>query len=101
MSLNSTAERNIRFGSIITTYRCNAKCNMCNIWRHPTRPASEAGIDVLAKLPKMNAVNLTGGEAFLRADLDELISVLKTKARRIVISSNGSLVNRTIRLFEK
>ncbi|MGC2300158.1 MAG: radical SAM protein [Acidobacteriaceae bacterium] len=96
-----TGERRINFGSIISTYRCNAKCNMCNIWRHPTTPASEAGADVLEKLPQMNGVNLTGGEPFLRADLDNVVSILKTKARRIVISSNGWLVDRTIRLFEK
>ena len=22
--------------SIITTYRCNSKCFMCNIWKYPT-----------------------------------------------------------------
>jgi Fe-coproporphyrin III synthase len=96
-----TGGRRIRFGSIISTYRCNAKCNMCNIWRHPSRPDSEIGADVLAKLPQMTSVNLTGGEAFLRSDLDDLIQVLKTKAKRIVISSNGWFVDRTIRLFEK
>lgn len=100
-SLRSTGERRIRFGSIITTYRCNAKCNMCSIWHYPTKPTEEIGVQILEKLPQMDAVNLTGGEAFLRADLDDIISLLKTKARRIVISSNGSMVNRTLRLFEK
>jgi len=96
-----TGERRIHFGSIISTYRCNAKCNMCNIWRFPTRPAEEVGVEVYEKLPQMDALNLTGGEAFLRSDLDEIVTVLKTKARRIVISSNGWFVNRTVRLFEK
>ncbi len=96
-----TGERRIHFGSIISTYRCNAKCNMCNIWRFPTRPDEEIGVEVYEKLPQMNSLNLTGGEAFLRSDLDEIVTVLKTKARRIVISSNGWFVNRTLRLFEK
>lgn len=96
-----TGERRLHFGSIISTYRCNAKCNMCNIWRFPTRPAEEIGVEVYEKLPQMDALNLTGGEAFLRSDLDEIVTVLKTKARRIVISSNGWFVNRTVRLFEK
>lgn len=97
----STADRRIRFGSIITTYRCNAKCNMCSIWKYPTRPAEEVGVEVYEKLPQMDFVNITGGEPFLRSDLDQIVSVLKTKAPRIVISSNGWWVDRTIRLFEK
>lgn len=100
-ALPTTGERRITFGSIITSYRCNAKCNMCSIWRHPTKPADEIGVEVYEKLPQMGSVNLTGGEPFLRADIDDIVSVLKTKARRIVISSNGWFVDRTIRLFEK
>ena len=33
--------KNIVQGSLITTFRCNAKCNMCNIWQHQTRPEEE------------------------------------------------------------
>src|SRR5579862_2916597 len=100
-SNNYTGEARIRFGSIISTYRCNAKCNMCYIWKFPTRPKEEIGVDVYEKLPQMDAINLTGGEPFLRADIDEIVTVLKKKSRRIVISSNGWWVDRTIRLFEK
>ena len=28
-------------GSLITTFRCNAHCNMCNIWQCPTNPKEE------------------------------------------------------------
>lgn len=101
VSGSRTAERRIRFGSIITTYRCNAKCNMCSIWKYPTKPQSEVGAEVYSKLPKMDFLNVTGGEPFLRNDLDEIITIFKSKARRIVISSNGWWVDRTIRLFEK
>ena len=66
-----------------------------------TRPAEEVGVEVYEKLPQMDALNLTGGEAFLRSDLDEIVTLLKTKARRIVISSNGWFVDRTLRLFMK
>lgn len=101
LNASYSGDRRLRFGSIITTYRCNAKCNMCDIWRNPTRPAEEIGCDVYAKLPPMDAVNLTGGEALLRADLDDIVDILKTRSKRIVISSNGWFVDRTIRLFEK
>jgi Fe-coproporphyrin III synthase len=98
---DSTGEGRIRFGSIIGTYRCNARCNMCNIWRNPTRPSKEVSGETMAKLPLMDAVNLTGGEVFLRADLDEIVTILKSRAKRVVISSNGWFVDRAIRLFEK
>ena len=97
----TTGDKRIRFGSVITTYRCNAKCNMCNIWRYPTQPASEVGVDVYRKLPQMDFLNVTGGEPFLRSDLDEIVTVFKTKTKRMVISSNGWFVDRTIRLFKK
>ena len=28
-------------GSLITTFRCNAHCNMCNIWKCPTKAEEE------------------------------------------------------------
>ena len=96
-----TGDRRIRFGSVITTYRCNAKCNMCDIWKSPTKPLLEIDAGVYEKLPKMDFINVTGGEPFLRTDLDEIVSVLTAKATRVVISSNGWFVDRTLKLFEK
>jgi MoaA/NifB/PqqE/SkfB family radical SAM enzyme len=75
--------------AIITTYRCNAACRMCNIWKFPTRAGREITPEVLAKLPALRFCNITGGEPFLRDDLPEIIAVLKKRARRIVISTNG------------
>jgi MoaA/NifB/PqqE/SkfB family radical SAM enzyme len=49
----------------------------------------------------MDAANVTGGEPFLRKDLSEIVGIVKKKARRVVISSNGWHVDRTIRLFEE
>ncbi len=48
-------------GSIILTYRCNAKCNMCDVWHYPTKPAEEIGLDLIEKLPEMFFTNITGG----------------------------------------
>lgn len=38
-------------GSLITTFRCNAKCNMCNIWQHQTKPEEEIDYHYYEKLP--------------------------------------------------
>ena len=92
---------NIRFGSIIVTYRCNARCRMCSTWRFPTKPKEEIDADVYEKLPFMNTINVTGGEPFVRDDLDDIITVLKKKTKRLVISSNGYFTERTLKLFDK
>jgi len=74
---------------------------MCNTWQHPTKSKDEIGIAVYEKLPFVNTINVTGGEPFLRADLDEIITVLKKKSKRLVISSNGFFTDRILKLFDK
>ena len=64
-------------GIVGVTYRCNAKCYMCNIWKNPTKPEEEITAENLISLPKMQSVNITGGEPFIRADLDKIIEVLR------------------------
>lgn len=91
----------IRFASIIVTYRCNARCHMCNTWQYPTKREEEIGIDVYEKLPFMDTINITGGEPFLREDLEEVINVIKRKTKRLVISSNGFFTERILKVFEK
>jgi MoaA/NifB/PqqE/SkfB family radical SAM enzyme len=74
---------------------------MCNTWKYPSNREKEIDISVYEKLPFMNTVNITGGEPFLRDDLDEIITVLKKKSKRLVISSNGFFTERILKLFEK
>lgn len=93
--------KNINFGSIIVTYRCNAKCHMCNTWQFPTDPTKEIGVEVYEKLPKLKTINVTGGEPFLRDDLVDIIAVLKSKSDRLVISSNGYYTEKILDLFKK
>ena len=86
--------------SIILTYRCNAKCNMCYAWKNPTKPSEEIGVDVISKLPEMFFTNITGGEPFVRQDLPEIVEVLRRKSKRIVISTNGYFTDRIIALLK-
>ncbi len=87
--------------SIITTYRCQMRCQMCNIWQHPTDKTKEITAKDLAGLPTFKFVNITGGEPFLRDDLAEIVDVLFSKTPRIVISTSGWHVTRIIALAEK
>ncbi len=87
--------------AIITTYRCNAQCQMCNIWKFPSDVKEEIKPEVLAKLPNLSFCNITGGEPFLRDDLEEIIIILKKKAKRIVISTNGYFSEKIIGIVKK
>ena len=76
--------------AVILTYRCNSRCATCLVWQHPTLPAEEIAPAVLAKLPGgFSRIVLTGGEPTLRADLEEIVALLRPKARRLEISTNG------------
>jgi Fe-coproporphyrin III synthase len=87
--------------SIITTYRCCMKCKMCNIWRYPTEIKREIRPEELEILPQLQFVNVTGGEPFVRRDLDEIVEVCFRKAPRVVISTSGYQVDEILKLAEK
>ena len=86
---------------IITTYRCPMRCKMCDIWQNPTEKSKEIQPKDLEILPKVKFVNITGGEPFIREDLDEIVEVLFSKSPRVVISTSGWFDDRVIRLAEK
>jgi MoaA/NifB/PqqE/SkfB family radical SAM enzyme len=90
-----------KFISVITTYRCNYKCHMCNIWQCPTKKAEETTAEDLSKLPHTASVNVTGGEPFQRDDLADLLTVLREKADRVVISTNGYLTERIVKIAKQ
>lgn len=87
--------------SIITTYRCPMRCKMCNIWQNPTDPKEEIRPEELEMLPNFKFVNITGGEPFVREDLEEIVRVMFRKSPRIVISTSGWYEDRVIELARK
>ncbi|MBD3246215.1 MAG: radical SAM protein, partial [Candidatus Omnitrophica bacterium] len=93
--------RNIVQASIITTFRCNARCRMCEIWKHPTSPAEELAPEYLEKLPAGLRINITGGEPLLRDDIDEIFARLYPKASLLELSTNGFFTDKIVRLAEK
>lgn len=88
-------------GSIIVTYRCPMRCKMCNIWANPTKPSEEFAPELLEKLPRMHSVNITGGEPFIREDIEEIVKILRKKTNRIVFSTSGWFSDRIIALAKK
>ena len=88
-------------GTVIVTYRCNARCTMCNRYKAPSKPEEEISIETIKKLPPMYFTNITGGEPFIRTDLKEIVRELYKKSDRIVISTNGFFTDRIIDLCKE
>lgn len=88
-------------GTVIVTYRCNARCTMCNRYKCPSKPEEELSIETIKKLPDMYFTNITGGEPFIRTDLKDVVRELYKKSERIVISTNGFFTDRIIDLCEE
>jgi len=86
---------------IILTYRCQMRCKMCNIWKNPSDREKEITLEEIQRLPKVKFINLTGGEPFLRDDIEEVVRICHTKAPRVVISTSGWMEDRIIALAKK
>lgn len=88
-------------GTVIVTYRCNARCSMCNRYKAPSKAEEEISINTIKKLPKMYFTNITGGEPFIREDLKDIVRELYKKSDRIVISTNGFFTDRIVDLCKE
>ena len=87
------------------TFRCNARCIMCDSWKlkgHHDLEIEEIE-SIFRQLPRLDAVRLTGGEPFVRTDLLEIVELVVRYLRPfgIHITSNGFLTDRIIELCEK
>lgn len=88
--------------TVVSTFRCNSKCQMCYIWKNPTEPKEEVSLETLSKLPGgFDNLNVSGGEPTLRKDLAELADLLHPKARIMEISSNGLHPERLVPIIKK
>ena len=90
---------------IAVTYRCQARCRMCSIWQIGEH--TELPPDLYCRLPEtIRDLNISGGEPFLRKDLDEIVRAVHDRLpqSRVVVSSNGlmgkKLIPRAMELVE-
>jgi MoaA/NifB/PqqE/SkfB family radical SAM enzyme len=86
------------------TYRCDARCVMCNIWQ--SDKSGELSLEdwrgILANrlFAGVQSVSLTGGEPTLRHDLPELAELLMQKLpalRRLTVTTNALATERVVR----
>lgn len=88
--------------AIMPTYRCNARCQMCHIWKYPSRKKDEITLEHIDNLPqKFLRVNIGGGEPTLRDDITEIVDVLSKKTEHLEISTNGYFTQRLVSIVKK
>ena len=77
---------------VAVTYRCNARCVMCDIWKKKGTP--EMAPRDYRRLPaSLREINVSGGEPLLRRDLADVIGVMQETCPgvRLIVSTNGLL----------
>lgn len=94
-----------RFLTYIVTFKCNARCIMCDSWKkkeHNDLSVEEIE-NIFKQLPQLDGIRLSGGEPFLRKDLIEIDHLAQKylKPYMIHITSNGFLTERIIEFVEK
>jgi len=80
----------VRDAVLALSYRCNARCLMCQIWK--VKPGPELKPEFYRRLPaSLRDINLSGGEPFLREDLPEIVAAVKEACPRgrLTLISNG------------
>lgn len=89
------------FCTYIVTWRCNAKCQMCEIWQKESSPEKELSLEEIKKTfsqLKLDGIRITGGEPFLRTDFPDIINVIQKLSHPSVlhITSNGLLTQKIV-----
>ena len=81
-------------------FGCNLKCVMCNHWRMTREPplAMDRFFTVLNELAELGCrkIHLSGGEPLLRPQIPELIAHATTLGLRVTMTTNGTLIDKTL-----
>lgn len=85
--------------SIDITDRCNFRCPTCSKWQ--TAPSTreltlhewKLIFEKIRGVPLLREISISGGEPFTRPDVFEILKLAKQQEFRIVLISNGWLVN--------
>lgn len=92
--------------TFVATYHCNFRCEMCNIWQKNSvdemTPAEVALF--FDRWPQFRWVHLTGGELFMRRDLDDLVAAIQGSCRSLFLlnfPTTGWFGDKTVALVER
>ena len=92
--------------TFVATYHCNFRCEMCNIWQK--KSVNEMTPEEVAlffdRWPQFRWVHLTGGELFMRRDLDDLVAAIQKNCRSLFLlnfPTTGWFGDKTVSLVER
>jgi MoaA/NifB/PqqE/SkfB family radical SAM enzyme len=92
--------------TLVATYHCNFRCEMCSIWQKKSvgemTPAEVA--EFFSRFPQFSWVHLTGGELFMRRDLEELVDAILDADRSLYLlnfPTTGWFGDRTVALVDQ
>ena len=108
--LNRVAESNIRTLNhpyklnYCISYWCQSRCLTCNIWQ--MRPKNELRLDEIENFckksrGKFNWLQITGGEPFVRSDIDKIAEIFNKYNLLYIISSPTNSLCNPKRVYEK
>lgn len=90
--------------TFFVTGRCNLRCKMCFYWQNIANAnfSNELKLDEIEKISQnfkdIVWLSLTGGEPFIRTDIDEIIKIFyrNNKVKNVSIYTNGFFTQRTL-----
>jgi MoaA/NifB/PqqE/SkfB family radical SAM enzyme len=92
--------------TFVATDRCNFRCEMCNIWQKTS--TDEMTPDEVAlffdRWPQFRWVHLTGGELFVRRDIEDIVAAIQEHCRSLFLlnfPTTGWFGDRTVALVRR
>ncbi len=91
--------------TLVATYHCNFRCEMCSIWQKKSvgEMTAEEVAGFFRRWPQFSWVHLTGGELFMRRDLEEIVAAILENDRSLFLlnfPTTGWFGDRTVALVE-
>ena len=89
--------------TFVATYHCNFRCEMCNIWQKKSvNEMTPAEIETFfRRWPQFSWVHLTGGEIFMRRDIDDVVAAIQAACGSLFLlnfPTTGWFGDRTVAL---
>lgn len=106
LPFNPDLEFPVLSAKIKLTWQCNLRCKMCNIWRIPAQNrqdtlSCEKICETIKLLKNLGTrkIHFSGGEILGLPDLKTIISYTVKLGIQVNITTNGTLLNKTIARF--
>jgi MoaA/NifB/PqqE/SkfB family radical SAM enzyme len=92
--------------TLVATYHCNFRCEMCNIWqKNSAGEMTAAEVEAFfTRWPRFSWVHLTGGELFMRRDLEDIVFAIVERDRSLYLlnfPTTGWFGDRAVALVER